>query len=348
VAAADRAAPLCVVVHDAVPPGAPADCQDTLAQVALVERALDELGWRVDRLSVTTDLAGAARGLRQLAPALVFNLVESLEGDARLALAVPALLDALRIPYTGCSHDALAVTVSKRMVKRILELSGLATPAWGFPSAFVEAAPFPGPYIIKSLYEHGSFGLTERAVVEDAREVAPRAAEIAADLGGCWFVERMLEGAEIYVPLLGDSDAPVCLPISRIDFTRPPASRHRIVGYAAKWETDSGAYRDTTPEFVTAAVADPVFAAVEQIARRCWCIFGLEGYARVDLRLDASGRPSVIDLNLNPCIAPDAGFTRAAAVAGIETADMVRRIVEPAAMRAGLEPPHGPRGGDGA
>jgi D-alanine-D-alanine ligase len=52
----------------------------------------------------------------------------------------------------------------------------------------------------------------------------------------------------------------------------------------------------------------------------------------VDFRLDASGAPQVIDLNPNPCMAPDAGFPAAAARAGLGYPELVGRILD-AALR---------------
>ena len=48
---------------------------------------------------------------------------------------------------------------------------------------------------------------------------------------------------------------------------------------------------------------------LEETACRCWKIFGLRGYARVDFRVDAAHRPWVLEINANPCISPDAGFS---------------------------------------
>ena len=54
---------------------------------------------------------------------------------------------------------------------------------------------------------------------------------------------------------------------------------------------------------------------------------GLTGYGRVDIRLDEDGAPCVLEVNANPCISPDAGFTAATTAAGIEPTDVVRRIL---------------------
>jgi D-alanine-D-alanine ligase len=66
------------------------------------------------------------------------------------------------------------------------------------------------------------------------------------------------------------------------------------------------------------------------VALKCWQVFQLRGYARVDFRVDAAGIPWVLEVNANPCISPDAGFAAALEQAGIAYADGIGRIVSTA------------------
>jgi len=60
----------------------------------------------------------------------------------------------------------------------------------------------------------------------------------------------------------------------------------------------------------------------------------LRGYARVDLRLDSSGAPMILEVNPNPCLEPHAGFAAAAAEAGIDYAELIEHILREA-LRSG-------------
>lgn len=64
-----------------------------------------------------------------------------------------------------------------------------------------------------------------------------------------------------------------------------------------------------------------------------WDLFGLSGYARVDFRVDAAGAPWVLEVNTNPCLAPDAGFAAAAAQAGITYDALVAHLLAVARAR---------------
>ena len=79
------------------------------------------------------------------------------------------------------------------------------------------------------------------------------------------------------------------------------------------------------------------FNALQQDVLACWEGFGLSGYARVDFRVDAAGKPWVLEVNANPCIAADAGFIAAAHRAGIALEQVVEHIVQAALSRARKE-----------
>ena len=86
-----------------------------------------------------------------------------------------------------------------------------------------------------------------------------------------------------------------------------------------------------TPRRFDFAAADlPLLTRLKDIARNCWRAFGLRGYVRVDFRIDATGRPFVLELNANPCLSPDAGFAAALSRAGIPFVAAIGRIVREA------------------
>ena len=68
-----------------------------------------------------------------------------------------------------------------------------------------------------------------------------------------------------------------------------PPEKPRIVGYAAKWHEDSFECRNTVRRFVDPVREAPLCAALGAVALKCWQVFQLRGYARVDFRVDADG-----------------------------------------------------------
>ncbi|MBI4083534.1 MAG: D-alanine--D-alanine ligase [Candidatus Lambdaproteobacteria bacterium] len=305
--------PRIVVLHGAVPADAPADEQDVLAEVDAVCAGLVRLGYAAQPLPLTLDLEAARRKLARHPPALVFNLVESIAGSGRLLFLAPALLEELRLPYTGVPLDGIYQTSNKPVAKRLMGLAGIPTP----PVAERAADAGAGRWIVKSVWEHASIGLDDGSVVEGGRALAAALAGRRARYGGEWFAEGYIEGREFNLALLAQPDGVRVLPAAEMRFEGWAPDRPRIVGYRAKWHPEAPEYRGTVRAFADLGAEGPLLAELEALALRCWRLFRLRGYARVDFRVDEAGRPWVLEVNANPCIAPDAGFAAALAQAGI-------------------------------
>ena len=110
-------------------------------------------------------------------------------------------------------------------------------------------------------------------------------------------------------------------------FERWDESRPRIVSYAAKWDEATPEYRDTNRTFGWREGAPHLNKALERLAQDCWTLFGLNGYARVDFRVDRAGAPFILDVNVNPCLSEDAGFAASALEAGIGYDAMIGRVI---------------------
>jgi len=327
-----------VILHNQVGPGSPKDELDVLVQAESIGRSLAELRFRVSVVPFSLHVARALAALRRAAPLFVFNLVESVAGDGRLIHLAPALLDHLGLPYTGCGQEAMFTTSNKVLAKRILRQAGLPTPEWleAAPSAEgrVEALP-PGTYLLKSVWEHASNWFAGDSVVQADGVSGLRQALARKNGGGRgFFAERYVEGREFNLSLL----AGACLPPAEMRFLDYPQGQLRVVDFRAKWEEDSFEYAHTRRGFDFAAADAPLLDELRRLARRCWRAFDLSGYARVDFRVDAQGRPWVLEINANPCLAPDGGFVAAAAQAGLTYTQMVERIAADCLSRRAAAP----------
>lgn len=300
------------------PAGVPgrADTDDTFVQAAEIAAGLKALGHETLTLPY-------ARGhdfgtFIAFEPQLVFNLVEDLpEGPDQLH-NVTRFLDVRALPYTGAGSEALRLLGNKPVMKSKLRAAGLLVPA-GLGEAGDDAR-----YIVKSSIEHASLGLTAENVVIGAGAALLMIARREAEFGGLWFAEAYIDGREFNVSVL-DGDI---LPIAEILFTDHHGDTPRIVGYAEKWDTGSRAFATTPRAFP--AREEPLFSELERLALAAWELFGLTGYARVDFRVDRAGRPYILEVNANPCLAADAGFCAAAAEQGLSQTDVVARLIQAA------------------
>ncbi len=329
----NQIAPLAVVLHEAIGPDARADELDTLVQAKQVSAALHDLGWRVSTLQTSLDLDATSAGITERQPGIVFNLVESLGGDGRLIHFIPALLSSCNVPFTGCHSDAVYLSSQKELAKNWMRLNGIPTPV-----SLASAGEKPVAdtrWIVKSLWEHASFGLDDGCVVRGFDAARARIEESVARYGGEWFAEQFVEGREFNISVLEQAGKPFILPMAEISFSGLPPGKPRIVGYAAKWDEDSSEYQATPRSFPKLAAG--LREALERVVQQCWKCFGLRGYARVDIRVDAQGTPWVLEVNANPCLSQDAGFAAAARLAGIGYEQLIGLVVD-AGLKTGLPP----------
>jgi D-alanine-D-alanine ligase len=320
-----------LILHDAIRPDSRADELDVLVQSREVGRALETLGHQTETLPFDWNLEACRTAIERMAPDCVFNLVESVHGRGRLIYLAPALLDDMRIPYTGAGTEALFLTSNKLLTKRYLRLHGIDTPGWWEPGESDAKSDFrSGRYIIKSVWEEASVGLDEDSVVAaDEWRVMEKAVERRRDLlGGEGFAEEYIDGREFNLALLGDGREPEVLPPAEIHFVGYGPEKLKVVGYRAKWDESSYEYHHTPGRFDFPPNDEPLLERLRNIARNCWNQFRLRGYARVDFRVDPAGRSYVLEGGANPCLSPDAGFAAALAHLGIPFEEAVRRILE--------------------
>jgi D-alanine-D-alanine ligase len=301
---------------------------DTLLSAEAVAGALAELGFATGIVAVDLDL-NHFHALKRRDPMLVFNLVDAVRGDGRLAPVIPSLLDAVGLPYTGAHSDAWLQTLSKVATKLKLQREVLPTPEFSADGTGLDP---DAPFIVKAVWEHGSLGLDESSVVKGA-DVARAIAGREERFGTAHFAESYVEGREFNIAVLEERGRARVLPIAEIVFEDWRADRPRIVGYDAKWTSDSDAYIGTPRRFGLEQREPALAARLETLSRSCWDLFGLAGYARVDFRVDVEGKPWILEVNVNPCLNPDAGLAAAAAEAGLSYPQLIGRIID-AAPRA--------------
>ena len=147
-----------------------------------------------------------------------------------------------------------------------------------------------------------------------------------------FFAEAFVEGREFNLSLLDGPAGPEVLPPAEIRFVNFPAGRPHIVDYDAKWVEGAFGYANTPRSFDFPEADAILLVYLRKLALACWQAFGLAGYARVDFRVDRRGRPWILEVNTNPCLAPDAGFAAAAQRAGIGYAGLIGRIVAAAGV----------------
>jgi D-alanine-D-alanine ligase len=180
------------------------------------------------------------------------------------------------------------------------------------------------PLIVKSLFFEASAGISQASVVEDADQLARRVQFIHDSLGTAAIVEQFIEGRELYVGVLGNERLEV-LPVWEMSFDKMPENRWRIATERVKWNTK---YQKKNGIMTDAATLDAAAAdRIQRIAKRAYRALDLNGYARIDLRMDDEGRVYVLEANPNPNLAYGEDFAESAENAGISYERLLDRIL---------------------
>ncbi len=319
-----------VILHSDIAPDASDDELDCLVQAEAIAEALRTLHYEPVLLACELNLNSTITMLQSLKPLVVFNIVETLDTKGSLIHFAPAVLDALRIPYTGCPTQAIYQTSNKPMSKKIMRNAGIATPDWMEQDGFISRQDDGGKYLIKSSWEHASIGLDEYSLITftDKAAMIKEMKLREKKLGGSCYAEAYIDGREFNVALMSDQAGARVLPIAEMLFQDYAPDKLKIVDYKAKWEADSFEYNNTIRKFDIDDDDTLLISSLREISLQCWNIFSLRGYARVDFRVDNNGKPWVLEVNTNPCLSPDAGFTAALERAEIKYHEAIGLIID--------------------
>jgi D-alanine-D-alanine ligase len=311
------------IIYNEPRDGALADELDVLDQVEHIEKHLIELGIVVYRKGITARFMDEIAILADEKPDFVYNLVESINNKGELNYFIPALLSMYSIPYSGNPLEAIFITSNKTLASKAMMNAGIRNPASFYPSQ--SKLLIPGhKYIVKPIWEDGSLGIT----VDSVFECKPGFEEKLKGLDDShWFIEDFIDGREFNVSVLAGKEGPEVLPPAEIVFVNYGENKPRIVDFKAKWEMESFEYTNTVREFPGKRLNSKLEKNLKEAALTCWNLFGLKGYARVDVRTDSDENVFVLEVNANPCISPDGGFVAATKEAGYSFIEVMQRII---------------------
>jgi D-alanine-D-alanine ligase len=292
-----------------------------------VIETLREMGHEVRVLGIDDNLGNIRPTASVFAPHIVFNLMEAFAGIPTFDQNVVSYLELLRLPYTGCNPRGLILARDKALSKKLLAFHRIPVPDFMVvrPGQHVRLPKrLCFPLIVKSLLYEASWGISQASVVENADQLTRRAAFIHEKVGTAAIVEQFIDGRELYVGVIGNDRLRV-LPPWEMSFAQMPDNRWKIATERVKWSTQ---YQKTHGIVTGRAALDAATVErLQRIARRAYRALDLNGYARMDLRLDADGRVFLLEANPNPNMAYGEDFSESAEAAGISYERLLERII---------------------
>lgn len=293
--------------------------------LARVRKAFQRAGHTVVSIDGRGNLSAKVRRTK---PDIVFNWF-SVPGRAQAY--VPAILEKMEVPYTGCGFLCHALAMHKGLSSKILRYDKLPIPPFSLVSRKQRqpSRRIKFPVLVKPCSLGASEGITMESFVESAEELSSAIDKaLAKDKEAV--ITKFIPGHELTVGIIGNKKLQI-LPILEKHFrVKPGIPRiftEKMKRTRAHWHESVSVPKLPKQEE----------AAVRKLAMRAYRSIGCTDYARVDLRLDKRGIPWIIEVNTLPGIFPK--FSPMAKMAneigkGVEYLSM--RILEEAVARYGL------------
>lgn len=303
--------------------------------------------------------------LRENRPDICFNICEGHFGDSREA-QVPAMLELLRIPYTGSKVLTLALCLDKPMTKRVLMWHELPTPA--FQTFENPDEPLDDdmvfPLFVKPSREGTGMGVSARSIVRNEAELREQLRHIIEKYRQTVLVERFIPGREVTVGLVGNITGPAARRLPRNFYGAP--KRHTKPGdvkalgaepgvlFLPPMEVDLEPYLQSDAVYSNRLKVDladqinylcpapldgPQVEELNWLTAAVFRVTGCYDVARVDFRLDETDhyKPYVLEINPLPGLTPViSDLVIEADAIGIRHTELVNLILDAAIARYGL------------
>jgi D-alanine-D-alanine ligase len=288
-----------------------------------VAEALREAGTEVEVRDLDADLL---RLLRDDRPDCVLPL---LHGEIGEDGAVREILELVDVPYVGSRPSACRAAFDKPIAKAVLRRAGVHTPpgvalphetfrelgAATVMDAIVASVGLP--LIVKPARGGSALGCT---VVREASALAG-AMVSAFSYGDTALVEKLIEGAEVAVPVVDTGDGPRALPAVSIE------ADGGVYDYTARYTAGS------TEFFVPAKLSDHLAAECARVAVAAHEALGLRDLSRSDLMIDTEGTVWFLEVNVAPGLTETSTVPLAVGAAGLDLGELMADLVAAAVER---------------
>ncbi|MDF0498956.1 D-alanine--D-alanine ligase family protein [Bradyrhizobium yuanmingense] len=260
---------------------------------------------------------------RQARPSgMVFNLAYGRKGEWRCS-QVPTMLDMAGIPYTGPGPLGAALALDKVITKKLLRYDGVPTPNFLVMRRGTESTgDLRFPLVVKPRYEDTSAGLH---LVDEPTRLRQAVEMIVTHYEQDALVEEYIEGREICVALLGNKEIELLPPVEH-DFGDRAT---RLITREDKEHLSVTESQKICPAQIGSELATMLRDISVATFRAC---HGRD-YARVDVRIDRSGQPFVLEINFGPSLHSAHSYVRAATTGGYSFSHLVDRILDLAHTR---------------
>ena len=196
------------------------------------------------------------------------------------------------------------------------------------------------PVFVKPIHEGSSKVITEANYCETPEQLHAQVEFLLERYKQPVLIEEYLPGAEFTCAVLGNGDDARVLPVVGMNFEALPEGALPVYGFEAKWIWD----RPEKPLEIfecPARITEELRSTIEDVVLRAYRVLGCRDWSRIDVRLDAAGKPNVVEVNPLPGILPNPAdnscFPKAARAAGLSYDELIQACLVHAAERQGID-----------
>ncbi|HUH99392.1 MAG TPA: hypothetical protein VLZ89_18675 [Anaerolineales bacterium] len=334
-----------------LPPGVPPDAYadfDHIETIQHIRNAIESDGHETRFILADQNLPFAVRDFK---PDICFNIAEGLGGDAREA-QIPALLEMMRIPYTGSRVLTNGISLDKTLTKRIWRDRRLpVAPFQEFILGDESLRPdLNFPLFVKPAREGTGMGVDLKAIVRNEKDLRERVRWVIDNYNQPALVETFLPGREFTVGIMGRPDVKPYsrhpewyekdgfhrFPVLELDSSRSVTPQ--VYSQAAK--SKSVGEEGAPGYFCPAKIEPELTKKLQYLAYRAHILLYALDISRTDIRLDAEGNPRLLEINTLPGLTPAySDLCLQASAEGIAYNDLILEILYMGASRWGMLEP---------
>jgi D-alanine-D-alanine ligase/UDP-N-acetylmuramate--alanine ligase len=256
--------------------------------------------------------------LRLKTPDAVFVCVQGKgHGDG----TIQAMLDFLKIPYTGSKTLGAAIINDKIVSKELFERAGIPTPPWqslslaDFRAGNFDFSPIGFPLVAKAPTQGGSFGI---ALIKSAEDI-PRIEPVFA-YDDPILIEKFIYGRFVTLGLLRRNGVLETFPPVEKE-SDPPIPKSEIVLVNSRFV------------FKPSDLPDRVKTEIDTLGRRGFAVTRAKDYARIDFMIsDEAECPYVLEINAVPGLKHGSLYPYGAALFGFNDDEIIKTILHNAGL----------------
>lgn len=293
--------------------------------------ALTTLGHTTEHLVIFDDLDPLRQKLQAFQPDVIFNLADQFKNNRAFDQNIASFLEMQGLHFTGCGSSGLLLCKHKGISKKILGYHRIHVPAFvtiARGKRIARPRKLQFPILVKPLKEEASLGISQASFVETDEQFKERVQFIHEKYDNDVIAEEYIEGRELYVAVLGNHRLQV-FPIRELVFKEVPPDEPKIATYKAKWDEEYRKRWGLENRFAE-GLEPAVARKIEQTCKRIYHLLTIDGYARIDLRLNPKNEIYFIEANPNPILAEDEDFAQSVQKAGIAYPELINRIMRTA------------------